>query len=311
MQDVSPGFFLWCIMTRARYDTTCDLYYGPNGLVPNTKYAMTDCRVVPLFTELPQVYPFSLRVAYITMALRPNQPKCPGVLPTPALDWSFADTIAVPTGAVPNYQVLLTEQMLWRRQAVYYRTLVSSLVGPPPPVPIWRDTFTEISNTLLDVHVPNLGSGGYANLLGSGFCFGGGNYWTCAPSNTTYLFDPGQTLSAATWTFQFVSGAGIASFYWRSSAGLGQSWEVYISGPGMLATVSIYKDAVAVATGNVALSLGTPYVVTVTDDGTNIAVTVNSLVLMVADGTYNTNTMCGTRIDTMGSIRWSDLTIWH
>lgn len=123
-------------MPRGPYDTTCDLIYGPSGASPGTVYATTNCRVVPLFTEKPLLYPLSLRTAYITMDLLPNQAQVVGTLPNPALDWDFADRLAVPTGSAANYMALWSESMLWRAQALYYRTLVMPLApGPTPPGP--------------------------------------------------------------------------------------------------------------------------------------------------------------------------------
>jgi hypothetical protein len=119
---------------RKPFDTSCDLIYGPNGLVPNTVYATGSCRVVPLITETPFVPPLSQQTAYITLDFAiPNGPRVTGSDPVWTYDYSYADVIAVPAGNIVSYQVIEVQRVLYRSHAVYYRAYVRP-VGSSPPI---------------------------------------------------------------------------------------------------------------------------------------------------------------------------------
>jgi hypothetical protein len=46
-------------------------------------------------------------------------------------DYDFADRLAIPTGAFPNYLALLAEKMAYRSHPVYYRTHVMPIMTAP------------------------------------------------------------------------------------------------------------------------------------------------------------------------------------
>lgn len=110
---------------RAPFDTTCDLIYGPGGLSPGTVYATGVCRFVPLSPEDILLDPLDERQGYITMEFAiPNQPGVVNSNPLYAVNYDESDLIAIPTGSVPQYQVLFVERMTYRTHPVYYRVHV-------------------------------------------------------------------------------------------------------------------------------------------------------------------------------------------
>lgn len=113
-------------MARAPFDTTCDLIYGPSGLVPDTVYASdVPCHFVAEDYQIPQLYRLDERVAYITSESLPNQALVSGSSSNPSYNFDYADRIAIPSGSDPLYLVLFNEVVDYDGQPIYTRTHVS------------------------------------------------------------------------------------------------------------------------------------------------------------------------------------------
>lgn len=112
-------------MPRGSFDTTADLIYGPLGLIPGAVYSTQDCRFVPLLFSITDPIPLTERVGYITLAgPAPSAPKSTSIGIVYTVDYGFADLIAIPHGALPNYRVLFVESVIYRSHDPYYRVHV-------------------------------------------------------------------------------------------------------------------------------------------------------------------------------------------
>jgi hypothetical protein len=116
-------------MARLPYDTVCDLVYGSSGLDPGVVYATGPCRFVWEQVQLPLLFPLSGRIGYITLDFSvPTQAAVSVVGSVYHTDYSYADLIAIPSGSVPNYQVLFVETVSYRSNPTYYRAHVQIVV---------------------------------------------------------------------------------------------------------------------------------------------------------------------------------------
>jgi hypothetical protein len=151
--------------------------------------------------------------------------------------------------------------------------------------PIWQDNFTEATTTALDSHTSNVGSGGYTNYGGSGSngtITGGTPGWYAGHMGEgIFSFDPGAALTSASFTFVWQSSFISISFWWNGRG-------VVTIGSGTLGLyVGSHSDAPSVT-----LTAGTTYTLALTDDGTNVAATVNSVTASVSDSAAPTGTTC-------------------
>ncbi len=116
-------------MTRGAFNTTVQVEYGPSGLIPGLVYANVPARVVLEKFEFPLLYPFSQRIAYITMdAIVPNQALQTGSGSVVNLDFAAADILTDAAGQV--FVVLAVERVQPKMEPVYVRAWVS-----PWPLP--------------------------------------------------------------------------------------------------------------------------------------------------------------------------------
>lgn len=123
---------------RAPYDNTCDLYYGLSGLLPYTRYASGPCRFVKERFAVASFEPFSERVAYVTMDFAvPNVPRVTPAGLVLSTDYTYADLLAVPSGSMPAYQVILVEDVAYYGESVYVRVHVRPF-NPFPWTPVNR-----------------------------------------------------------------------------------------------------------------------------------------------------------------------------
>lgn len=149
---------------RAPYNTTCDLIYGPSGLVPFTVYASGNCRLIPESIQAIQIAPLNLRYGYITLDFAmPNQASVSNVGDIFTTDYSFADLIAIPTGNSFNFRVLWVEIVTYLSHAPYFRAQVQNL-APIFPVTLCNGCVS----SPLQWQVSWSGSG-FANPFNSGF----------------------------------------------------------------------------------------------------------------------------------------------
>jgi hypothetical protein len=123
--------------TRGAFDRLMDVYATVNGIVALTPH-ITDvpCRFVYQSQIVPELFPFSGRVAWITYnATAPIQPFVLSGEDEVTISWKKADRLVV--SGMPNifwYQ-LLTEIVNPSGEPGYLRSWVSEVVGitPPPP----------------------------------------------------------------------------------------------------------------------------------------------------------------------------------
>jgi hypothetical protein len=300
-------------MPRAPFDDACDLYYGPLGASPGVKWAnAVPCRRVPLIPSPGLVLPFNKITAYVT--LDQVQPNGPVVTDTgTAYNWvyGYSDRLAIPTGVAPNWQLEYVEQVVYRNHPAYWRAWVSPIPPVPPSVIVWYDTFTEVSNTLLSVHVPQIGTGGYSIAAFSfdGTVFGGNNWWMPNAPSTIALFNPGVTLSSASLRFSnAIAVSGTQEFWWRCDAtGVAQWVNLVVSLSSV--TLSIQDGSFAPQTST--LSSGNHSIV-ITDDGLNITCNIDSgaVVLGASSPSFAANTVCKMVQGDLND-RWSFVEIWH
>ena len=112
-------------MTRAAFNTTCDLVRGPNHVDAGDRYATCACRFVLERTEVPGIEPLQDRVAYVTLeSFRPTEPSVVMAAETAFTDYGDADRIAIPAGGPVLFSVLWVEEVIWRGQLRYWRAMV-------------------------------------------------------------------------------------------------------------------------------------------------------------------------------------------
>jgi hypothetical protein len=117
---------------RAQYDNTCDFVTGPGAPIPGVVSFFGPCRVVTEIEEVIATSPLSERLAYITTSS--GVPVGPGVVGGPSsytTDYLQADTVAIPSGNVPTYQVMFVETVTPFGRPSYQRAHVRLLPTLP------------------------------------------------------------------------------------------------------------------------------------------------------------------------------------
>ncbi len=171
----------------------------------------------------------------------------------------------------------------------------SSSSSPAPPAHAWYDTFTEAGNTAVQSHTPNIGSGGYTLISGSGTITGGVPGWSSTTGGGAFVFNPGSSLTSATMKFFYGGTGSSAIFQWRANSSLTQYWQVQITTGGM----ALSNDLGTVGSTIIVNPPGNNYTITVTDDGNNISVSCAGQTLNATDTYHNGNTGCGTNLTVM------------
>lgn len=125
-------------MPRAPFNTTCDVYCGPESASPGALRGTFDCRLVLQTGIVLTGTGHPVRVSWVTMdAIQPR-----GSWDIPSFDVTpgKADQIAIPSGTLPAWWVIFSEKVDWKGRPVYYRAHVAALPLPPdgddePPNP--------------------------------------------------------------------------------------------------------------------------------------------------------------------------------
>jgi len=115
-------------VTRAAFNTTCDLFQGPGAAAPGQFIGTFDCRLVLADAIFLVGADAPLRVAWMTIeAAIPT-----GSFSAPILsaDSALADRVAIPSGTAPQWWVLFTESVLWQTQPIYWRANLVELPAP-------------------------------------------------------------------------------------------------------------------------------------------------------------------------------------
>lgn len=115
-------------MTRAAFNTTCDIIYGPGTATPGDVKATVDCRLVVEDGITLEGVGAPTRGHYLTHNGSPNVPAWSS--PAFGMDPQLADQVAIPAGDPPNWWVLWEEVIAWDGQTTYYR---SHLIALPLP----------------------------------------------------------------------------------------------------------------------------------------------------------------------------------
>lgn len=146
----------------------------------------------------------------------------------------------------------------------------------------WLENFVEASNTAVQSHTPNTGSGGYSVVTGSGQITGGAPGWyATGMGQGQFSFDPGVNLTSASVTFT-----------WRSSI---TSLEIDWNGRGQVVVgsgVILLNVGSHTTSPSVTLTAGTSYTMTIADNGSVVSVTLNSITATVTDSASRTGTTC-------------------
>lgn len=117
---------------HAPFNTTCDVVMGPGTATPGLVLFSCPCRVVPEVRQIPDTSPVNERVAYITMdGGAPVGPLVGGGPVTYSSDYNWSDRIAVPSGNVPEYEVLFTEEVIPPTIPLYWRAHVRLVTDLP------------------------------------------------------------------------------------------------------------------------------------------------------------------------------------
>lgn len=114
-------------MSRAPFNTTCDIVYGLHGAFPGVVRGSGPCRLVAERVQIIKVKPLHYRLDYVTLdVLFPGEPVVSNVGGLYTVDYDAADLIAVPSGSTPKYQVMFVETVTYLSHPVYYRAHVRS-----------------------------------------------------------------------------------------------------------------------------------------------------------------------------------------
>lgn len=132
------------LMSRAKFDTTMDVYYGPTSVAgpPGVQYASAiPCRVVRQQEILQLEFPDSLTFAWVTYdALILNFATITHTSgPVYSVDYGAADTLVIPSGGTARRTVLRAEYVDPVIRPAYRRALICDAavfppLPPPPPV---------------------------------------------------------------------------------------------------------------------------------------------------------------------------------
>lgn len=118
-------------MTRAAFNTTCDIYEGPGGSSPGSLIGTFDCRFV-IADSINMVGVGAINpIGWITLdGVEPV-----GVWTNPGwgVDPGLANQIAVPSGSSPSLWVFWVEEIIHGSQSPYYRATVGALPLPSAP----------------------------------------------------------------------------------------------------------------------------------------------------------------------------------
>lgn len=120
-------------MTRRIFNTTCDVFQGPGGVIPGDFVGTFPCRLVPQLAIEPTGVGSILMGYWLTIDGYP-----PRGAWTPygfGMDDRLSDQIAVPSGSAPRFWCVYTDLIVWHALTPYYRSYLSSLPLPPPAYP--------------------------------------------------------------------------------------------------------------------------------------------------------------------------------
>lgn len=122
-------------MPRGPFNTTCDVFHGPRGAIPNALRGSNSCRLVMQNGIMLIGNNKPVRVAWVTMeAVTPVGAWIP---PAFSFDPGVADQIAVPQGTAKRFWVLYVDAVIWNGQPLYKRACLAELpiplVNPEPP----------------------------------------------------------------------------------------------------------------------------------------------------------------------------------
>lgn len=139
-------------MPRAPFNTTCDIFDGPGGPVPNAFIGACPCRLV-INDDIDVIGP-GAPVIFGWVTMDAITPKGAFVLPYLTIDPSRAYQIAVPSGTFPQWWILFIEEITYGIQPTYIRCEIVAL--PLPPIspggttcPTALPTTTAIANSVL------------------------------------------------------------------------------------------------------------------------------------------------------------------
>jgi hypothetical protein len=120
-------------MTRRVFNTSCDVFNGPDGVSPDGYIGTFPCRLVPQLAINPTGIGSVVMGYWLTL-----DGYCPRGAWTPdgfGMDASLSDQIAVPTASGRQYWVVYTDQVIWHALTPYYRCYLSTLPLPPRSLP--------------------------------------------------------------------------------------------------------------------------------------------------------------------------------
>lgn len=115
-------------MPRAPFDTTCDVWTGPNDPSPGVLLGTGACRFVPVDAIFQSGASSPNVKGWVTMDFL--IPSGMFVAPFLTVDAGAANQIAIPSGTSPIYWIVWVERIDWQGQPIYYRASVVDLPLP-------------------------------------------------------------------------------------------------------------------------------------------------------------------------------------